>query len=103
MTLEDRLARLPGVEPRPSQWTGSPAFWVDGREIVHFHGGEVEIRLTRRLINKLDDPRVWRRTRTSDWVGVRVEEVALALELARRAVEANRRELSARGRRSGRG
>jgi hypothetical protein len=103
MTLEEQLAQLPGLEARPSQWTGAAAFWVEGREIVHFHGDEVEIRLTRRLLNELDDARVWRRTRTSDWVGVRVEEGELALELARRALEANRRELSARGRRSGRG
>ena len=90
--LVDELRRLPDVEEAPSQWTGEPAFWIDGREFVHFHGGdEIEIRLTRRLIAKLDDERVWRRTRTSDWVGTRTEHAGLALDLARRALAANRR------------
>ena len=89
--LVDALRTLPDVEERPSQWTGGPAFWLDGREIVHFHGDEVEIRLTRRVIAEVDDRRVARRTRTSDWVAVSLRERELALDLARAAVEANRR------------
>jgi hypothetical protein len=89
--LVRRLRELPGVDEAPSQWTGAPAFWVDGREIVHFHGVEVEVRLTRRLIGRLDDPRVARRTRTSDWVIVPAGEPDLVVTLARAAVEANRR------------
>jgi hypothetical protein len=91
---EDLLAelrRLPGVEVADSQWTGEPALWVDGREIVHAHGEHVEIRLTGKLINALDDERAMRRARTSDWVLVAERERGLILDLARQAVEANRR------------
>jgi hypothetical protein len=86
-----RLRSLPQLDEAPSQWTGGPAFWVDGREIVHLHEGFVEIRLTRRLIARFDDERVMRRSRTSDWVMVRVDELDLAVELTRQAIEANRR------------
>jgi hypothetical protein len=84
------LGRLPDVEVAPSQWTGDPALWVDGREIVHAHGELVEIRLTSKLINALDDERAMRRARTSDWVLVANEERELILDLAGQAVEANR-------------
>jgi hypothetical protein len=86
----EELASIPGVEVAPSQWTGEPALWVDGREIVHVHGEYVEIRLTGKLINALDDERAMRRARTSDWVLVDKRERELILELARRAVGANR-------------
>jgi hypothetical protein len=85
------LRRLPDVEVAPSQWTGEPALWVDGREIVHAHGELVEIRLTGKLINAMDDERAMRRARTSDWVLIASGERELILDLASRAVEANRR------------
>jgi hypothetical protein len=85
------LGGLPDVEVAPSQWTGRPALWVDGREIVHAHGELVEIRLTGKLINALDDERAMRRARTSDWLLVANDERELILDLASRAVEANRR------------
>ena len=84
------MRRLPDVEVAPSQWTGEPALWVDGREIVHEHGDWIEIRLTSKLINRLDDERARRRARTSDWVMIDASERRLILDLARRAVEANR-------------
>ena len=83
------LRDLPGVEVAPSQWTGESAIWVDGRE-VHAHREWVEVRLTGRLINEVEDDRVLRRARTSDWVMIDKEERELILDLARRAVEANR-------------
>jgi hypothetical protein len=89
-TLLSELRSLPGVEEAPSQWTGEPALWIDGREIVHAHGEWIEIRLTGKLINELDDERALRRARTSDWVMVDSAERGLILDLARRAVEANR-------------
>ena len=85
-----RLADLPGVEQAPSQFNGSPAFWIDGREFVHFHGDDVEIRLTRKLIRRLDDPAVVERTRTSDWVVVPAAEADKVVALARDALEAYR-------------
>ena len=87
--LLDELSRLPGAEVARSQWTKEPAIWVDGREIVHAHGRWVEIRLTSKLINRLDDDRVLRRARTSDWVMVDEAERGLILALASQAALAN--------------
>ncbi len=87
-----RLRELPEVEERPSQFHGEPALWIDGREFVHFHGERwIEVRLTRKLINGLDDERVMRRSPTSDWVMVDVVYEDLVEDLARQALEANRR------------
>lgn len=83
------LSRLPGAEVAPSQWTKEPAIWVHGREIVHAHEPWIEIRLTSKLINRLEDDRVLRRARTSDWVLVDEAERALILELAGQAAAAN--------------
>jgi hypothetical protein len=88
--LLDELRRLPGAEVAPSQWTQEPAIWVDGREIVHAHEPWIEIRLTRKLINRLDDDRVLSRARTSDWIMVDEGERDLILDLATRAAAANR-------------
>jgi Family of unknown function (DUF5519) len=83
---------LPDVEERPSQFHGEPAFWIDGREFVHFHGDQwIELRLTGKLINRLDDDRAMRRARTSDWVMVETRHIDLVVDLARQALEANRR------------
>ena len=90
-SLLDGLRGLPDVEEAPSQWNAEPAFWIDGREFVHFHGDQVEVRLTGKLINRLDDRRVTRRTRTSDWIAIAASEKALILELARAALDANRK------------
>jgi hypothetical protein len=87
--LLDELSGLPGAEVAPSQWTGEPAIWVDGREIVHAHGRWIELRLTSKLINRLEDDRVLRRARTSDWVMVDESEHDLILELAGQAASAN--------------
>jgi len=88
--LLDELSRLPGAEVAPSQWTKEPAIWVEGREIVHAHDPWIEIRLTRKLIDRLEDDRVLRRARTSDWVMVDEGERDLILDLATRAAAANR-------------
>jgi hypothetical protein len=87
--LLDELSRLPGAEVARSQWTDEPAIWVDGREIVHAHGRRIEIRLTSKLINQLEDDRVLRRACTSDWVMVDEGEHELILELAGHAASAN--------------
>jgi hypothetical protein len=85
-----KLRGLPGVEVAPSQWTGTPAIWLDGREIIHSHGQWIEIRLTGKVINQLDDERALRRARTSDWVMVDAAESDLIVDLAQQALEANR-------------
>ncbi len=89
-SLLDELRELPGAEVAPSQWTKEPAIWVDGREIVHAHEPWVEIRLTNKLINRLDDDRVLRRARTSDWIMVDEADHELILDLALQAAAANR-------------
>jgi hypothetical protein len=87
-----RLAELPGVEQRPSQFHGEPAFWIDGREFVHTHGADwVEIRLGGKLIAGVEDERAMRRSRTSDWVMVESRHAELILDLARQALAANRK------------
>lgn len=90
--LLGRLRSLPEVDERPSQFNGEPAFWIDGREFVHFHGDQwIEVRLTGKLINRLDEERAMRRSRTSDWVMVDTRHTDLIVDLARQALEANRR------------
>jgi len=88
--LLEELAGLQGVEVARSQWTGEPAIWSDGREIVHAHDRWIEVRLTGKLINRVEDDRVLRRSRTSDWIMVDAAEQELIVDLARQAVEANR-------------
>jgi hypothetical protein len=90
--LLGRLRSLAEIEERPSQFNGEPAFWIDGREFVHFHGDQwIEVRLTAKLINRLDEERAMRRSRTSDWVMVETRHTDLIVDLARQALEANRR------------
>ena len=84
------MRELPGAEELPSRWGADPAFWVGGREIVHCHGGEVEVRVTRRLMSgALSHPGAVRRSRTSDWVQVPISETDLIMELAAMAASAN--------------
>jgi hypothetical protein len=90
MNVVEELRAMPELDEAPSRFNRAvTAFLLGSREIVHLHGDEVEIRLTRREIAKLDDERVWQRARTSDWIGTR--DGALALQLVRRAIEANGR------------
>ena len=86
-----RLRReFPELEERPSQFTGGPALWLDRREIVHTHGDELEVRITRREASRRDHEGFWQRTRGSDWVGLDAANEELALELVRVAIDANR-------------
>lgn len=87
--LLDELSQLRGAEIVPLQWTKEPAVWIDGREIVHAHDPWIEIRLTRELIDRLYDDRVFRRPRTSDWVMVDERERDLILDLVTQAAAAN--------------
>jgi hypothetical protein len=97
--LRQRLLALPGVNERPSRWGADPAFWIARREFLHCHGDQAEVRVTRSLMTEaLSDPRVIRRTRTSDWVQVPITETELIARLAKRAVAANLANLPARRR-----
>ncbi len=81
--VDDELRAL-GFERRPSRWGADPAYWWNGRELVHTHDDVVEIRLTRRGIRTLDDGRAMLRARTSDWVMVRRVHEDLIVARARR-------------------
>lgn len=97
--LSAKLAKLEGVVERPSRFgSHGPAFWFDGRELLHFHGdASVDLRLGRagirsRRAELAGDARVKLRTSSSaDWVEVALrarQDVAFVLELARGAVAA---------------
>jgi hypothetical protein len=88
--LRQRLLAIPGIDERPSRWGADPAFWIAGREFVHCHGDQAEVRVTRTLMTEaLSDPRVIRRTRTSDWVQIPIAATDLIAGLAERAIAAN--------------
>jgi hypothetical protein len=58
--------------------------------VLHVHGDEVEIRLTRKRIAARDHDGFWQRTPSSDWIGLPATNEKLAAELLAEAVEANR-------------
>ncbi|MFK7988242.1 MAG: luciferase family protein [Sandaracinaceae bacterium] len=88
------------VERKPSRFgpPGSPALFVEGREVLHLHGeDEIDLRLTRREIRRCRqdlraDARFVIRRAGGDWVEVTVSESEIAelLPWVRRAIEANR-------------
>lgn len=109
MSLQKALSRsfsaMQNVSAQPSQFAPVPAFWIDGREFVHFHEEDVvDIRLTRKLISAKrkrlkEDPRVT--LRNSDWLTVRIEgegDILFVLQLAKEAAKANRRKRGERPR-----
>lgn len=102
MSLHEALGRaigaIKGVSAHPSQFGPVPAFWVDGKEFVHFHEEDLlDIRLTRKLISAKrkhlkKDPRV--SLRNSDWLTVQIQkadDIPFALEMVKEAAKANRR------------
>jgi hypothetical protein len=94
--LSGELAKVPGLFLQRSKFADKPAYFVDGKEVLHFHGdaavdlrlGKKEIRARREAFKK--DPRVVLRASSSaDWVEVLVEskkDVAFVIELVRIAV-----------------
>jgi hypothetical protein len=91
--------RLPGTEIRPSRFTGEPAVWAHGREILHLHHArEIDLRLGKREIAARREalrahPRVTLR-KASDWLEVGFtarDHLAEVLELVAVAVRASRR------------
>ena len=93
------LLKIQGVIESPGIFAEDDAFWVNGREIAHFHGDDaVELRLTRQAISAQrkrlkEEPRVELRAASSDWISVRfssARDVTLVLELAEIAANAHR-------------
>ena len=72
--LNSKILGLPGVDAGKSRWGTEAAYFVDGKEFVHFHDPrEIDIRLTRRL-QKLgrrklrQDSRIGFRKGNSEWI-----------------------------------
>jgi alkylated DNA nucleotide flippase Atl1 len=92
------LKRPPGVVEKPSRFRDDTAYWVGRTEIAHLDdAGVVDLRLTRKVISAhrvlLEEPRVRRHGRSSDWVDVHVvteDDLALLDELAHLAAAAHR-------------
>jgi hypothetical protein len=96
--VERAVRELPGVSEFPSQFAPKNAFWIDGREFLHFEeDAGADVRLTSAAIGKRRaeleaDDRV--EFHGSDWVFVRLQDrddAAFAVELAREAIVANER------------
>lgn len=87
------------VESPGTYYSDEDAFWVNGKEVAHFHGDDaIELRLTKKEIStnrprlKADD-RVELRKSSSDWLIVRFaapRDVPFIVELAEIATAAHR-------------
>ena len=92
------VARTPGIQTAPSAWTRLPAFFLRGREIVHFQTSRaLDFRLTHDVIRRersilRGDPRFQLRPHRSHWVLFKLSsagDLATALVLFSIAVAAN--------------
>lgn len=93
------LLAISGVVESQSAFTEDDAFWVNGKEIAHFHGdADLELRLTRAVIRDgrarlKADARIELRQGASDWVKIRVTkagDLAFVNELVEAAAAAHR-------------
>jgi len=94
-----RLLAVDGVVESGGIFTGGEAYWVNGKEIAHFHGdADMELRLTRAVISEQrgrlkSDPRVELRRGSSDWITIhptKTADLQFVLELAELAAAAHR-------------
>lgn len=97
--LRNGLRKLDGVMESPGTFNDEDAFWVNGKEIAHFHGEHaIELRLTRKEIGARrtalrEDPRIELRAGASDWITAlfaSMRDVAQVLDLAEVAAQAHR-------------
>ena len=94
--LLSALAKIDGVEDRPSPVAGGSALFYFGKEFAHFHSdNELDLRLTKKVIRaqQLAHPSgsIQHPTRSpsSPWIEVRFttsKDVARAVELVRLAI-----------------
>ena len=72
--VREALLSIDGVLESDSIFSDDMAYWVNGKEIAHFHGQDsLELRLTRPVIRELRDqlkaePQVKLRNASSDWL-----------------------------------
>jgi hypothetical protein len=88
--------RIDGIVESPGIFYDEDAFWVNGKQIAHFHGDDaMEIRLTKKVISELRarlraEAGVTLRAGSSDWITVALDDTVLIRELAERAAAAHR-------------
>jgi hypothetical protein len=96
--VRKELRGIAGVLESPGTFSEEDAYWVNAKEIAHFHDGDLELRLTRPVISahrerlRADD-RIERRAPSSDWILVRCRsprDIPLVRELAELAAAAHR-------------
>ena len=96
--LRSALADIDGVVESDSAFQDGPAYWVNGKEIAHFEGPTIDIRLTREGIRQRRpqlkaDPRVHLRRSGSDWLEVTVassDDDDFVIDLVQAAAAAHR-------------
>ncbi len=98
--LEARLQTLPDVQRSASAFGAEDAYWVNGKEVLHFDAPDVvDVRLTRAEIRMRrqelrDDSRVQlRRSSSADWIEVRfatAADVDFVVQLAEVSAAAHR-------------
>ena len=96
--IRKELRSIAGVLESPSIFSEEDAYWVNAPEIAHFHDGDLELRLTRRLFSAnrerlRADPRIQRRTPSSDWIAIHCaspRDLVIVRELAEMAAAAHR-------------
>jgi hypothetical protein len=95
--LVKKLNRISGLEERPSKVSGGSAIFFNDREIAHFHhDGEIDVRLTKKVIRKegLTHPSGSKihhhRSPNSEWIEIRfknLKDVNEAVRLFKLALE----------------
>jgi len=96
--IRKELRSIADVLESPGTFSHDQAYWVNAKEIAHFHDGDLELRLTRSVFSAhrerlRADARIERRAPSSDWIIVRCQsprDVALVRELAELAAAAHR-------------
>jgi hypothetical protein len=96
--LRQALVAIDGVEESDSAFKNDVGYWVNGKEIAHFEGQAIDLRLTRAVIRDRRaqlkaDPRVRLRASGSDWLTVDLtgpDAVAFVVELVEAAAAAHR-------------
>jgi hypothetical protein len=88
--LIKKLARIPGLEDRPSKVAGGSAIFFNGKEIAHFHDdNEIDVRLTKKIIKREGlshptDSKIHRhRTPNSQWIEIRFKTSRDLVEVVR--------------------
>ena len=96
--LRDALAAIDGVVESESTFQDGLGYWVNGKEIAHFEGSGIDIRLTREGIRRRRqqlkaDPRVVLRRSGADWLEVvftSPDDDEFVIELVEAAATAHR-------------